>query len=222
MKNPTSFFCKIIFGPLLLLFLIKKISGKKHLKQKGNFILAPNHQSYLDILVSGYACLPKNFTFIGQVDKGKGLIGFLRNAIYSAAEIIPLDRNKKESKELAVISAIDRLKKGYSLVIYPEGRRTMDGKVQKGKTGIARIFLETGVPIIPMGINGAFEIYPPKGKLKIKRNIEMRIGEPLYFKEEFEKAKSIDKDSEEYKNICIKITDKVMEEISKLVYEQDK
>lgn len=222
MKKSLSFICKLILGPILLLFLIKKITGKKALRQKGNYILACNHQSYLDVLVSGYACLPKEFTFIGQVDKGKGFIGFLRNALYSAAEIIPLDRNNNNSKKEAVDKAIEYLKKGYSLVIYPEGKRSLDGKVQEGKTGVARIFLQTGVPIIPMGITGAFELFPPKGKLKIRRKVELRIGEPLFFKKEFEEAKKYTQDSEEYKEICISITMQVMEKIKELVYEKDK
>ncbi|MDD4409944.1 MAG: lysophospholipid acyltransferase family protein [Candidatus Pacebacteria bacterium] len=222
MNRTVSFICKLILAPLLFMLLIKSVSGKKRMKKNNNFILASNHQSYLDILASGYVCLPRRFTFIGQVDKGKGLLGFLRNALYSAAEIIPLHRGEERSRKEAVEAAIRYLQEGYSLVIYPEGKRSLDGKVQEGKTGVARIFLQTGVPIIPMGINGAYELYPPKGKLNIKRNIEINIGDPLYFKEELEESKKYPIDSDEYKEICVRITGKVMEEIKKLVYEKDK
>lgn len=222
MERITSWWCKIFIGPLLNLFLIKQVNGKKNILSKNNYIFAQNHQSYLDILVSGYVCLPQKFTFIGQVDKGKGIIGFLRNLLYNVSGIIPLNRKSDSSKVEAVNSAISHLKNGYSLVIYPEGKRTLDGKVQDGKIGIAKIFLQTGVPIVPMGINGAFEMYPPKGKLKIKRAIVLNIGKPLYFKEELDRSKNISIESEEYKDICISITNKVMEEIKKLVYEKDK
>lgn len=222
MNKIVSFICKLILAPLLLLLLIKSVKGREVVKKSKNFILASNHQSYLDVLASGYVCLPKEFTFIGQVDKGKGVIGFLRNTLYSAAEIIPLDRNSNTSKKAVIDTAVDYLKRGYSLAIYPEGRRSLDGQVKEGKTGIARIFLQTGVPIIPMGIDGAFELYPPKGKLTIKRNIRIRIGKPMYLKEEFEKGKNLSPESEEYKELCIDITEKVMEKIKELVYEEDK
>jgi 1-acyl-sn-glycerol-3-phosphate acyltransferase len=222
MKRPLSFIMKILLGPLVLFLLIKSIEGRKNIRKKNNFILASNHQSYLDIIASSYVCLPKKFTFIGQVDKGKGFMGFLRNTLYSATEIIPLNRNNEASKKQVIDTAIKHLKEGYSLVIYPEGKRSLDGKVQEGKIGVARIFLQTGVPIIPMGISGAFELYPPKGKLKIKRNIKINVGEPLYFKKELEESKRYPLNSKEYKDLCIRITEKLMEEIKKLVYEENK
>jgi len=105
------------------------------------------------------------------------------------------------------------------LVIYPEGTRTRTGEVGNGKWGVAKFFLETGVPILPMGIKGAFELFPPGEKPKVKKNIRLNIGQPLFFKEEFEAAKEMNRNSKEYENICIKITEKVMEEIKKLTYE---
>lgn len=209
MNKLVSLILKIFLAPIVYILLIKKVKGKL---PKTNFILAPNHQSYIDIIVCGYLCVPRKFTFIGQIDKGSGLMGFLRDSVYFLAGVIPLNRKDENSKKQAFAKAIEALKKGYCLVIYPEGKRSETGEVQEGKWGVAKLFLETRVPIVPLGITGAFEVMPPKKeKLKIKRIIKLNIGEPLSFKEELE--------SKDYKETCVNITNKVMAEIKKLVYE---
>jgi 1-acyl-sn-glycerol-3-phosphate acyltransferase len=208
MNKPISTILKIFLAPIIYILLIKEIKGKL---PKNNFILAPNHQSYIDIIVCGYLCVPRKFTFIGQIDKGRGVIGFLRDSIYLLAGVIPLNRKDKNSKKQAFEKAVKALKNGYCLIIYPEGKRSETGEVQEGKWGVAKLFLETNVPIVPLGISGAFKVMPPKGKLNIKKIIKLNIGKPLLFEEELK--------SKEYKNTCINITDKVMAEIKKLVYE---
>jgi 1-acyl-sn-glycerol-3-phosphate acyltransferase len=209
---------RITLAPLVRILFIKEIRGKDNFPKR-NVILASNHQSYLDILLCGYICVPRKYTHIGQVDReNKGWSG-IRDFIYSIGEVIPVNRKDDNSKKFAFNKAVEFLKNGYSLVIYPEGTRTRNGMVGEGKWGVAKFFLETEVPILPMGIKGAFELFPPGEKPKIKKNIRLNIGKPLFFKEEFEKAKGLARDSKEYEEICIEITKKVMEEIKKLTYE---
>jgi 1-acyl-sn-glycerol-3-phosphate acyltransferase len=218
MNKFLSLLAKIFLAPIVKAALIKETRGWENLPQT-NFILAPNHQSYLDIIACGYLCVPRKFTFIGQIDKGRGVAGFLRDLVYSLAGVIPLNRKDEESKKQAFAKAVKAIKKGYSLVIYPEGKRSETGEVQKGKWGIAKLFLQTGVPVVPLGISGAFEVMPPHGKVKIKRMIKLNVGKPVFFKDALEKSKGLDIESEEYKNLCINITDRIMEKIKKLVYE---
>jgi 1-acyl-sn-glycerol-3-phosphate acyltransferase len=208
MNKIISIIFKIFLAPIVFILLIKEIKGKL---PKTNFILAPNHQSYIDIIVCGYLCVPRKFTFIGQIDKGKGIIGFLRDSVYFITGVIPLNRKDENSKMQAYEKAVEALKKGYCLVIYPEGKRSQTGEVQEGKWGVAKLFLETKVPIVPLGITGAFEVMPPKEKLNIKRIIKLNIGKPIFYEEKFK--------SNDYESDCIDITNKVMEEIKKLVYE---
>lgn len=208
MNRLVSIILKFFLAPIISFFLIKEKRGSL---PKGNFILAPNHQSYIDIIVCGYLCVPRKFTFIGQVDKGKGIIGFLRDFIYFLAGVIPLNRNDENSKKQAFLKAVKALKRGYCLVIYPEGKRSKTGEVQEGKWGVAKLFLETNVPVVPLGITGAIDVMSPQGKIKIKKLIKLNIGKPLSFEEELK--------SKDYKENCINITNKVMSEIKKLVYE---
>jgi len=220
MNRFISWFCKIFLKPIVDKFLVKEVKGLENIP-KTNFILVANHQSHLDQIATGYVCVPRRFHMIGQVDRYSGLTKLFLYLVYFIAGVIPLNRKNEESKKRATEEAIKILKKGDILVIYPEGTRTRTGEIGKGKLGIAKIFLRTGIPILPVGIKGPFELMPPGKKFpKIKRIVEIKIGKPLYFKEEFEFAKNLDCNCQEYKNLCQKITDKIMAEISNLIREQ--
>lgn len=215
MNRAVSWFCKIFVKPVVDKFLIKEVKGIKNIP-KNNFILASNHQSHLDWIASGYLCVPRRFTFIGQVDRYKGVLGWGRNLLYLIAGVIPLNRKDENSKIRALSEAASALKKGDILIIYPEGTRSRTGQIQKGRWGVAKIFLKSGVLILPTAFIGTFELMPPGGKLKIKRTVNLIIGKPLYFKEEFEKAKNLDCQSTEYQEILKKITERIMREITLL------
>lgn len=218
MNKPLSTILKLTLAPLIGLIFIKEVKGRDNFPGR-NVILASNHQSYLDILLCGYICVPRKYTHIGQVDRENKGWSKIRDYLYYLGEVVPVNRKDENSKKNAFLKTVEFLKKGYSLVIYPEGTRTRTGEVGNGKWGVAKFFLETGVPILPMGIKGAFELFPPGEKPKVKKNVRLNIGQPLFFKEEFEQVKGLNRDSKEYEAICIKITNRVMEEIKKLTYE---
>jgi len=215
--NPViSWFCKIFLKPIVGWLLIKDIKGLENVP-KPPFILVSNHVSYLDIIIDSYLCVPRKFHFIGQIDGFRGITKWLIRTLYFVSGVIPLDRKNDQSRKNVLKEAIKVLKRGNILVLYPEGRRSTNGEVQGGRLGTAKIFLETGAPIIPAGIKGTFELLPPKGKLKIKKVVEINVGKPLYFKEEFKRAGSLNGNSREHDNLCQKIIDEVMGEINKLV-----
>jgi 1-acyl-sn-glycerol-3-phosphate acyltransferase len=218
MNRAVSWFCKIFVKPIVNFCFIKEVKGLENIPKR-NFILVSNHQSHLDWIVNGCICVPKRFTYLGQIDRYTGFVGFGRNLLYFIAGVIPVNRKDKVSKKIALEKAIKALKIGDILVIYSEGTRSRTGEIQRGRWGTAKIYLESGVPILPMAIKGTFELLPPGGKLKIKRIVEGNIGQPLYFKKEKERAKNLDCDSEKYKYLLQKITDKTMEEITRLYTE---
>ena len=212
MNRVVSWFCKIFLAPIVKRALIKEVRGWENIPSE-NFILASNHASHLDEIANGYICVPRKFHFIGQTDRYTGLNKLMLYIIYFICDVIRLNRESKESKKRVLRQAVEFLKKGDILVIYPEGTRTRTGQIGQGKTGIAKIFLKTGVPILPVGIEGTFKLMPPKGKLKIKRIVKINIGKPLYFKQELERAKALQKDSKEYQALLVEITEKTMEKI---------
>ncbi len=215
MNIAFSWFCKIFIKPIVNFLFIKEIRGIENIPKR-NFILASNHQSYLDILIDGYLCVPRKFHFIGHIEGFKTSIKWFITAVYFLSGVIPLDRKNDQSKKMVVEKAIEILKKRDILIIYPEGRRSINGEIQKGKFGIAKIFLKTGVPILPVGIKGAFELLPPKGKLNIKKIIKINIGQPLFFERELAETKNLNEKTKEYKEILQEITKKVMIEINNL------
>lgn len=219
MNKTSSWFCKIFLKPIVDKFLIKKVKGLENAPREGNFILVANHQSHLDHIATAYICIPRRFHMIGQVDRyNTGLVRVFRDLIYFITGVIPLNREIEESKKKAIEEAIKILKMGDILIIYPEGTRSRTGQIQEGKCGVAKIFLKTGIPILPVGIKSAFELLPPGRNFpKIKRSIEVNIGKPLYFKEEFKEVKNLNESSEEYREILQKITKKIMEEITNLI-----
>lgn len=217
MGKILSWFCYIFLKPIVNLIWIKKVEGLENIP-KQNFILTSNHQSHLDQVINGYLCVPRRFTYLGQIDKYTGFEGFLRNFLYKIAGVIPIHRYDEESKKRALKECVKRLKKGEILIMYPEGTRTKDGKLQEFKIGVAKIHLKSEAPILPVAIKGNFEIVPV-GKVfpKFKKIVEIRVGKPLFFKEEIERAKNLDCNSQEYKEICQKITQKLREEIERLL-----
>lgn len=217
MNRAISWLCKICLKFPVDKFLIKKISGQENIPKR-NFILAANHQSHLDHIATGYICVPRKFHYIGQTDRYRGFDRFLLNILYFVAGVIRVHRENSESKKEAIEKSIEVIKKRASLIVYPEGTRTRNGKMGEGKPGIAKIFLKTGVPILPVGIKGTFELMPPgSGFPKIKREVKINIGKPLFFEEELNKAQKISEDSIEYQEILEKITKRVMSEIASLV-----
>lgn len=212
MNRVFSWICKIFLKPIVDLFLIKEVWGLENVP-KTNFILAANHQSHLDQIATGYVCVPRRFHMIGQTDRYGGLTKIFLYLLYFIAGVIPVNRKKEESKKRAFEEAVKSLKRGDIVIIYPEGTRSRTGEIQKAFPGVAKFYLKTGLPILPVGIKGTFELMPPgKAFPKIKKIIEINVGKPLHFKEEM----ILGENSEEYQNSCQKITEKVMEEVKRL------
>jgi len=200
--------------------LIKEIKGWDNIPQKGNFILASNHLSHMDWFMSGYIATPRKFTFIAQVDQYTGFKKMWRNIIYWYGGIIPINRKSDESKKQAIDTAIKMLKKGYCVVIYPEGGRAYDGVMRDFKSGVGKLYLESGVPVLPVALRGTDELMPPHGNLKFKKTAQISIGKPLNFYKDREKANNLDKESKEYHNLCANIAAKIEREVSDLAKKQ--
>ncbi len=192
---------RIVF-PIAKLW-IKEIRGIENIPKDRPFIIAANHTSYMDHFGLASLIVPhlnKKLHFLAKKEHFEGMQKFWHE--YAGA--IPLDR-EKGGKE-ALKWAIQALKEGKIIGIYPEGTRSPDGKIQQGKTGAARLAVAAKVPIIPIGLIGMFDILP-KGKLipKLKR-AAINVGSPIYF----------DYDENAGDKLLRLMTTKIMKEIAKL------
>jgi 1-acyl-sn-glycerol-3-phosphate acyltransferase len=110
MNKILSWFCYLFLKPIVKLIWIKEVKGIENIPKK-NFILAANHQSHWDQITAGYLCVPRKFTYLGQIDKYSGFEAFLRNLYFKIAGVIPVHRYNEESKKRAIQECVERLKK---------------------------------------------------------------------------------------------------------------
>ncbi|GAB3181218.1 lysophospholipid acyltransferase family protein [Micromonospora palomenae] len=172
----------IILGPLLRLIFRPRVEGLHHVPETGPVILASNHLSFSDSIFTPLI-VPRKVTFVAKAEyfTGKGIKGWLTKAFFAGTGCIPVDRSGGRAAQAALDTQLSVLRAGGVAGIYPEGTRSPDGRLYRGKTGVARLALESGAPVVPVAMLNLDEIQPP-GKLipKIAR-VRIRFGPPLDF-----------------------------------------
>ncbi len=161
---------------------VKNIKGEENLHIGRPFIIAVNHSSVLDTPITFYLFhknLREGFYYIAAKMLFKTWFRKYFVRLYS----IPVDRENPGKHPLD--KEVRALNHGKIIIIFPEGRETMDGKLQKGHTGVSYLALTTGLPVVPVGLKHAFNVWPVTRWLpRIDRSVEVNIGKPLNFKKE--------------------------------------
>jgi 1-acyl-sn-glycerol-3-phosphate acyltransferase len=174
---------KAILRPLLAIFFRPWAEGTENVPREGPAILAWNHMSFSDHFF-GPLPLPRKVTFLAKSEyfTGRGVKGLISRAFFRGVGQIPVDRAGGQASERALNTGLRVLAAGKLLGIYPEGTRTPDGRLYRGKTGVARLALESGAPVIPCAMIGTYEFQPP-GRLLPRLSIRpgVRFGKPLDF-----------------------------------------
>ncbi|GIE96813.1 lysophospholipid acyltransferase family protein [Paractinoplanes rishiriensis] len=172
----------VVLGPLLKLLFRPQVRGLGNVPSNGPVILACNHLSFSDSIFTPLM-VDRRVTFVAKAEyfTGKGVKGWLMRQFFSGTGTIPVDRSGGKAAQAALDTLLRVLREGGIAGIYPEGTRSPDGRLYRGKTGVARLVLESGAVVIPVGLLNTDEIQPT-GKLipKIKR-VRMNIGAPLDF-----------------------------------------
>jgi 1-acyl-sn-glycerol-3-phosphate acyltransferase len=172
----------VILGPLLRLLFRPRIEGLEHIPEEGAAIVAGNHLSFSDHFLMP-AIIKRRITFLAKAEyfTGPGLKGRLTAAFFRSAGQIPVDRSGKEAGQAAIREGLGVLNKGELLGIYPEGTRSHDGRLYKGKVGVAVMAIKAQVPVVPCAMVGTFEIQPPGKVVPRIKQVTIRFGEPLDF-----------------------------------------
>ena len=195
---------KLTIIPLIKLW-VKKAAGLENLPRKGAAILAANHSSYADHLIIGsYVATKANrkFHFLAKKEYFQGI----QKLWYVHEGAIPIDRQKGGKEALRL--ALRALRQDKLIVIYPVGTRSLTGKLQKAKTGVARLALQSKAPVIPIGLVGTFDILPKGKYLPRMKKAELNIGKPMRFPQHYDKKIN--------KRRVNKVTVNIMKEIAKL------
>jgi 1-acyl-sn-glycerol-3-phosphate acyltransferase len=172
----------VLLGPLLRLLFRPRIEGLDHVPASGAAIVAGNHLSFSDHFLMP-AVLRRRITFLAKAEyfTGPGLKGRLTAFFFRSAGQIPVDRSGKEAGRAAIREGLGVLSEDELLGIYPEGTRSHDGRLYKGKVGVAVMALRAGVPVVPCAMIGTFEAQPPGRKIPRLHPVVIRFGEPLDF-----------------------------------------
>ncbi|REG02177.1 1-acyl-sn-glycerol-3-phosphate acyltransferase [Asanoa ferruginea] len=172
----------VILGPWLRLVFRPVVEGRDNVPATGAAIIASNHLSFSDSIFMPLM-VRRKVTFVAKAEyfTGKGIKGWLVKMFFVGTGTIPVDRAGGRAAQAALDTQLRVLRAGNLAGIYPEGTRSPDGRLYRGKTGVARLALLSGAPVVPVVMLNADEIQPP-GKVipKIKR-VRIRFGEPIDF-----------------------------------------
>ena len=165
-----------------MLLFRPKVTGLRHVPTNGGVIIASNHLSFSDSIFMPLV-VPRKVTFLAKSEyfTSPGIKGFIKKLTFIALGQVPIDRAGGRRSEAAILTGLDLLKAGDCIGIYPEGTRSPDGRLYKGRTGIARMAIESGCPIVPVAMFNTAEIQPTGQVVPKVRRVEMVFGEPLYF-----------------------------------------
>ena len=187
-------------GPMLRLGFRLRIDGKEHIPKEGPAILASNHLSFLDHLLLPMATRRQVF-FISKVQHFDHAF---RRWFFRRIGVLPLRRGEGDTE--AIERATQALEEGNLFCIYPEGTRSLDGKLHKGHTGVARLAYRTGAPVVPVAMFGTFSAMPKGRSLPRLKKCGIRVGEAIPFEKDEAKARD--------RALCRQRTDEIMRAIA--------
>ena len=172
----------VLLGPLMRLLARPTIEGLENIPQRGAAILAGNHLAVADSFLLPLL-VRRRITFLAKREyfTQPGLIGRLKRIFFTGVGQVPVDRASASGAQAALDTAVRLLGEGKLLGIYPEGTRSPDGRLYKGKTGVARMALEAAVPVVPVAMIGTEKLNPIGSRMWRPHHVHVRIGEPLDF-----------------------------------------
>lgn len=196
--------------PLLHLFFRIEVHGRENLPRRGAAIIASNHLSTIDSVFVPLV-IPRHVTYLAksQFTSGKGLGAWFRRELMGMLGQLAIDRSGGSASAAGIAAGAGVLRKGELLGIYPEGTRSPDGRLYRGRTGVARILVECPAPVVPVAVFGTPEVMPKGAKFpRLGRRVIIVFGRPI----DFERYAGIAED----RFVLRAITDEIVHEISKL------
>ncbi|WP_319127722.1 MULTISPECIES: lysophospholipid acyltransferase family protein [Streptomyces] len=202
-------FIKAVLGPIMRLMFRTRVEGVENIPGNGPVILAGNHLTFIDSVIMPLTCDRQVF-FIGKDEyvTGKGLKGRLMAWFFTGVGMVPVDRDGGRGGVAALMTGRRILEEGHVFGIYPEGTRSPDGRLYRGRTGIARLTLMTGAPVVPFAVIGTDKLQPGGAGLPRPGRVTVRFGEAM----EFSRYEGMDRD----RYVLRAVTDSVMTEVMRL------
>lgn len=157
-------------------------AGREHLPAHGPVILASNHLSFIDSVVIRFAA-PRHVTFLTKAEyfTGRGLRGRFTRWFFTAVGSVPVPRGQHRAAQAALDTALEVLAGGNVFGIYPEGTRSLDGRLYRGRTGVAWLALTSGAPVVPVALHGTERLQPVGKRIPRPHRVTVTFGSPLRF-----------------------------------------
>lgn len=179
-QGPLYRVVRSILRPLVRVVYRPTIDGAEHVPKRGPVILASNHLSFVDSIVIPLASpRPVQFLAKSHYFTGTGLKGWVSRTFFRAIGAVAVERGAGAAAQEALDAGRHILESGNAFALYPEGTRSLDGRLYRGRTGVAWLALTTGAKVVPVGLVGTEEIQPVGAKLPRVRPVTVRFGEPL-------------------------------------------
>lgn len=172
---------RAVIAPLARLIYRPRVEGRDKVPTDGPVIFASNHLSFIDsIAIPVAAPRPVHFLAKSSYFEGRGFAGAVKRSFFTAIGAIPVRRGAGQ----AALDALDQqrrlLDEGLAVALYPEGTRSTDGRLYKGRTGVAFLALQTGAPVVPVGLIGTDKVMPKGAKRpSMTERITVRFGDPI-------------------------------------------
>ncbi|MFV8395121.1 1-acyl-sn-glycerol-3-phosphate acyltransferase [Corynebacterium hindlerae] len=173
-------FKNILFGPLLRVYNRPSITGLDNIPASGGVILASNHQAVMDSFYLPLLC-PRQIQFPAKQEYfiGEGFVGKLQKWFFTSVGQIPIDRSSGDTAQAAMEAGKKVVENGDVFGIYPEGTRSPDGRIYRGKTGVARIAFATGAPVVPVAMIGSRNANPIGSWVPRPAKVRINVGAPI-------------------------------------------
>ena len=159
-----------------------RVEGLGNVPATGPVIVASNHLSFADSMVIPFV-VPRKVVFLAKKDyfTGTGLKGALVRGWFEGIGMVPVDRDDTRAAIASLDTALEILARGEAFGIYPEGTRSRDGRLYRGRTGVGHLALTSGAPVVPVGLRGTEDLQPVGSTVPRLAKVTVRFGEPLHF-----------------------------------------
>ncbi|HQR28541.1 MAG TPA: lysophospholipid acyltransferase family protein [Nocardioides sp.] len=171
-----------VVRPVVMAVWRPTVRGLENIPATGPVILASNHLSFADSVVIPVV-VPRSVVFLAKADyfTGTGLRGAASRAWFGGLGMLPVDRDDSRAALGSLDIALEVLSRGEAFGIYPEGTRSRDGRLYRGRTGVAHLALQAGVPVVPVGLAGTEKLQPVGARLPRLAKVSVSFGAPLHF-----------------------------------------
>ena len=169
-----------VVTPLATALWRPEVVGTHHVPATGPVVLASNHLSFADSVVIPLTS-PRQVAFLAKSDyfTGSGLKGWISREWFTGVRAIPVDRDDARAAQKSLDLALAHLREGGAFGIYPEGTRSRDGRLYRGRTGVAWLALEAGCPVVPVALTGTDQIQPVGARFPRRAKVRVEFGEPV-------------------------------------------